>query len=519
MSEVATDDRAVEDGVKAIEFESPEQLAEMMSKDPSLWQQVMNDLGSQDDPENGIKDDATDLGKVEVVEEVVDADKKDIKQPEDKAPDEDATKDLVSLDGNKIKPEWLGTYLSKGRTYSEAIEEMSKGNKQKDKTIEYYKLEKTPAAERERNEAVARAEKLQKELEDMKVAPEKKEVEKPTKDEDIVVPEAPTLPPPPAQLEGDDLYDDDKLKKYKEDYQSYIADLSGFQTKMSEYYDIKSKKSIQDAIKSSSEKYESDLAEIKKFKEEVTSEKQEKNNDSVVQREFEEIESLRSQYPEILGEGRPISRIEADYVEFLSNLASIAGVTGGIYSLDPAKKGALRSEVSNAFSAYMNQGSQVGQKFRDAAEQRGLGLPEDYDTLKKIYTVRKYRNKFAQRGADGKYQLLPYNDAFDIAKLKEDGLDIKSEVNKKRDEVLDEHNKKEAALSKKNGFAKEAPTETEGAKPMIDNLSRNDLNEILMKHPTMRSEADVKILWSLVDSKKIDPRSFDLDPSSRPQAK
>lgn len=532
MSDVAVDDRQVEQiELDGVEFNSPEQLAEMMANDPEVWDKVMGELDNAS-PEASIVSSKQVTEDEKPAEQKVDDEEKkpEDKKPEEKPSDEKPAETLVSLDGQKIKPEWLGTYKTDERSFAEAIEQMHKGNLEKDKTIEYYKFDKTVKLQKERDEAVSKMDSLYSELKELKeklsATPSQPKEEKPVeKEEKVELPEAPKMPTPPSALDGDDLYDDDKVKANKEAFDNYLKAIEKYNEDKDVYQQALRKHDIQEAARQATEKAQSRISELEskvggweKEKAQEAEAKKETAASEVVQREYEMIEEMRSQHADVLGTGRPISRIEADYVEFLDNLATIADVTGGIYQRDADGNTRIKTEITNALNAYLNPASPMGNRLREAASQKGISLPEDYSTLRKVYDIRKIRNSRATV-VNGRYEPITYEEAFEFARMKDPTLNPKQVEKEKRDEVLDEHNRRERASQKQGEFAVEPPSSSSGAKPAVDNISLEDFNKALTKPVAARTPDDIKLLWAVVEDKKVEPSLFGLDESDRPGSK
>lgn len=384
-------------------------LSEEVAKNPELQEEVLKDADSFIKKLSG------------ELETPPEPDKPAESKPEETPPEtkpEEKLKEKLSVE---VDPETLGTYKD--------VEAMSKGNKEKDLTIDFFKKEKIPGLEQRLAQAEQERQSLKKEIEEFKKAKTEKKAIPPKVDiKEIKVPEP---------KDGDYITDEDYHKNLR---QSLVESIE----------QNKSLLSIRDEMKNEIESLKSGIEEIKTSTETEHAKSQRQNQ---IDTEFDEIDRLRKRN-EVFEYKRSIEDIENDYMEFLENLKIAADVKEPV--LD--KNGNFSPEIAGAVSTYNDE--KKGEDLRKKCESKGIKLPDDFKELNTVYGIRKIRNEMAERDpATGEYKPISYERAFKLYQSENTSLeDIKLQERKAGHEAY------EKAVNKSKDFAKETPPAS-GAPP------------------------------------------------------
>jgi len=276
----------------------------------------------------------------------------------------------------EVDDEMLGTY-GKNREADAAILEALKGNKEKDKTIDFFKNEKLPTVERELQEARTVAAGLKKQIaeyEAKKMELSVKKVEK-TNFSDF-----------PEFKDDESILDDEtgpKILKALKNLKEYQTHISGLESKI---------EALEGSITTAAKARERDAASEAANRQ--------------LQEEFQEIDRVVETHAEALGKARSFKSMQDDYVGFMDNLKSISGIDGPLFD----EAGAFRKEVQDRYRIYHEE-SDSGKALREICKAKGIGLPQDFDVLSRIYAIRGIRNNHFERGSDGNPVPISYDKA------------------------------------------------------------------------------------------------------------
>lgn len=281
----------------------------------------------------------------------------EVKETKEPAPEVPAKK-KVTLE---VDDDMLGTYAT-GREADAAVLEALKGNKEKDKTINFLKDEKLPSLERELQEARQSAQSLKKQIEEF----EKKKAETQTHKAEV----AAKLPEMPEFGDDDDLITDPKA-----------------QQKL-----LKAVKGMKD-FRAYAEGLERQIAETKAALESV---KTESVSTRQLQDEFSELDRTIQQNQDLLGKARGFKAMQDDYIQFMDNLRTVSGIMAPLMD----EKGAFSKEVQDQFTLFHSD-TEDGKALKAKCAERNVALPDDFEALTKAYAIRQIRTSHFEAGPDG----------------------------------------------------------------------------------------------------------------------
>lgn len=316
----------------------------------------------------------------------------------------------------KVRRSELGTY-SAGRSPEDAIREMTKGYRIKDKVIDHYKLEKIPSLVKLAEESYARAKALEEELAALKAA-KPPEPPKPADDEIVI----------PALPENFDFFNEEHQKILLAQNAALAKALA-----------IK-KAPAQPAAPSEPPKP-------------ATAPQAQQQDNSAATEEFNEIRTLQvnPQFSQYISTDTDIEVLNAQYSQFVENLARLCGVNE-MYTTS----GGLTKPASDVVRAYFNQNDANGQRIREAADKIGVKPPAETDMLRRILLIRECS---FDRKTGARY---PLDTAALIAKSK-----YPQDFADKPSKTLENRVRIEQALDQRKSHATEIHTQ-QGGTPLDD---------------------------------------------------
>jgi hypothetical protein len=327
----------------------------------------------------------------------------------------------------KIKRTDLGDYAPAGRSISDAIIEMAKGYRIKDKLIAHLKGERLPELERVVGEATSRSKTLEEELQKLRDEAAKKPAE-PLKPAEETI----TVPDLPADL---DFFNEAHQKVLIEGYRAMQKIIAG----KKEVPPEPPKSSPAPAPAAAPQAPAVDV-------------------NRAVQDEFNEIRTLQvnPRIGHLISTHTDIETLNAQYSQFTEGLAELCGINrNSIYT----PNGNITKQVSELVTGYFNQNDSNGQRIREAAEKANIRPPAEMDTLRRIYIIRQC--SIDKRG--GKEVRYPLEVAVDIAKSRYPEV-----FAEKGSQKLEDRQRLEAVIDQRKAKAIEVPT-AQGAEPMDDN--------------------------------------------------
>lgn len=116
--------------------------------------------------------------------------------------------------------------------------------------------------------------------------------------------------------------------------------------------------------------------ELNSLKEKVGKTEQKQQYQDNVSSEMKELRRFQDTY-QIFKTNRPIEEIDLEYANFVTNIATIAGV-------DPGSDDALRY-----VSTFLNDKGEDGNNLRAAAEKNGIRLPDEFEPYSNLLTIRQ----------------------------------------------------------------------------------------------------------------------------------
>lgn len=367
-------------------------------------------------------------------------------EPVDKEPDK-KDEDLPDEVQVTLKKDWLGTY-AKNRKPEEAIEEMSKGNAEKDKTIDFFKKEKLPGLESEIKKHQETNKTLKEQLEEYK-----KRLETPKKKGELAIPEV-----TPLDMDDDDLFlSDDGQKKFKRSYTD-----------------------MHQAVKALAQKVE-DLSKPQVKEPEKKEETPDTDVQDKIQQEYSEIDSFVSGKKEVFNNPPPIELMETEYLDFMGNLAKVSNIDGPIQ----LENGDFNPKLRENLKSYLANDDQ-GKTLRKAMQTNNLTPLDEgkYNTLNTIYAVRAIKQELG----------VPYDVALELhtarTRPSEEELRLKGNV--------EGHERYAKAKANREGYVKQTPAQTGGGDAEIMKMPVTELTKIMDKKPdtwTEREQHIVKTVW------------------------
>jgi len=343
----------------------------------------------------------------------------------------------------------LGTYVD--------VEAMSKGNSEKDKTIGFYKRERIPALE-------TRVSDLQRQLAEAKKAPPPPAPAQPAPV--AAQPQAPAAPVAPAEppvevpvLEkinlsetlDPDVFGEESVNKLQGYFDGIQAQNQALATQNT---NLVAKTTGQDkVIADLQNNFTQVKTEVDTNKQNQTAGEQTLARQAMIDAELAEIDTVRRENPGVLGEyTRPTVEIETEYISFVKDIAQIAGVQGPLYASDGS--GAFAPNVTATVNTYLNQTVQAGKDLKAKCDERGVSLPADYDSLDRIYDVRKIRNSYFAKDGTGADVPIPYSQAIRMYSGSPENAN-KVALEKR----IGEHNARQQAAANRQAHAPTTPPE------------------------------------------------------------
>lgn len=304
-------------------------------------------------------------------------------QPKEGSEKQDLEDDpeYVKIEGEfKYKPEWLGTY-GKGRSLSEALPEIHKGIKEKDKLIEFFKERHVPQLKKEVEEARAELERIRKEYESVSSQPKPEPSKTSEQAEDPASTEKVDIPPPPERPKmprGDDRFDDDKMEEYENALEEYekSVELRNQALLKKELEDLK-----KSALAAPSTEKDDEIERLKRELEDIRGTVTRQTSERSTNENFKRLDAFMAKAQDVFGEGRSVSEMEADYMNFL-DVGSQLLEYGSPYT----QNGALKPEVHRM----VQEASDPNSATAVFLANNNVKLPEDFDrysVLNKIYAV------------------------------------------------------------------------------------------------------------------------------------
>ena len=479
-------------------FKDVRELERAMAADPALYEKVMADINAAEAAPAAVQ------------------------TPAEVAP-EDPAQEFLTIKVPKTLIEDMGTYAV-NRSPEEAIAEVVKGNKEKDRYINTLRTGRSgletqlTQKEAELEEEKANRQRLANQLKELSAKPPVQQPGAPAPAAAEFNPAGlPPLPPEPVMPVGDDFLDPELRDKWQKDRQVYDAAIS---------VRLKVLDSVGKNLEMTTGKIQDLSKEIETLKTGVTkvttdaelSKNQTKRIEST-NREFEEIEAFRAQNRNLFTSEREIFEIEADYINFLGGIASALGAKDGIYV-----KGTntIKPEVLRAVGEYQRGTSEIGKKLIDEMQAQGRGIPADIEDLSRIYKVREYRNMYGQRRPDGTIAALPYDRALNFA-MNDDATLFKPKPAPApqpapqpapkitpRDQEMARRESVDRVLNENKGRAAESDPSVSAAQTDVANFSTNDYFKIISKPPTQRTESDKTLLRQVEAFYNMKPGELDL---------
>lgn len=369
-----------------------------------------------------------------------------------------------------VKPSWLGSY-AKNRKPDEAIQEMAKGNVEKDKTITFFKDEKIPALETELQKANEERATLKQQIADFEKKLQDaggKPAEKPETKE-VKIPDLP---------EDDLFYTEEGQKKIKD----YLVAIN------------QDRDNLRNELKSITEK----VGDIEQKTETVAQDRQAKD---AVKMEFEAIDNFRKENPAVFKSARNAQDIEKDYVGFMKDMASVQGIEA--FAKDGS--GRFSKEASDALHAVIDENSEDGKAIREKLQERNIKLPDDFGELQMVYAIRDIRSQTFEKNASGEAVPIPYNKAFKIYQGS-NGDELKKML---LDARKDGHENFQKAVDERKRFAKETPLKG-GAGPIdVDNYPTEQFFKLIEKGAAARTDEEDDILRHILKAKNLSDNEID----------
>ncbi len=399
-----------------------EELAQKLKDDPIMHQQFMKDedsflqenLKTEENASEGSKPEESKEAKPEGKGEIAGEDPKEIQVT--------------------INPKWLGDY-GKGREAHEAVREMSKGNAEKDQTIEFYKVEKVPKLETELESQRKDNISLKKELETFKAGKTEVNADAAAK----VVPKSEIVDLNKDREEL--LYTEEGNKKLEKSMDDLVEENQALR------------------LQNESPK----VVETAKEEPEITTDvSQPEDTEQSHSKEYSEIDALVASQKSDFSSVKPMQQMEGAYLTFADDLAKVIKHEGP-YQLE---NGLFTEELNRAIGYYLDSDSDNGKKIRDAFDVNKMPALDlnVYENLHKIYGIRDIRNEHK----------VSYENAFHIYRSKngptKEELQLKSN--------LVEHESRERAAENRKEFAKETPANAPGGDVAFENITEDEFYRI-----------------------------------------
>lgn len=359
--------------------------------------------------------------------------KKDPPEKE-KTPEEKAAEEAAAAEGGADKEKTPEEKAAEEAAAAEA----EKATDPKDGRIQFL--------EDERNKNSTELERLKRENADLKTKKPAAEKKKP---------EEKPLP----EIEIPEFSDDEDV--YSEAYQKKVQKA------------VKASASEIVRLRTENQKLKTEAAEAKETASQAVTKADETAQESAaatsVNAEFIEADKLRKRYN---GHGltfkRSTQEIQDDYISFMRDLHSVAGVEGPL--LD--EQGNYSPGVAKAFVTYRDKVK--GEELRNLCATKDIKLPDDFDDLMDVYNIRRIRQRTMEETGGSK--LPSYEMAFSIYAKDEGRL---SDMQKK----LDMSTQEAASRAVKNRQEKPKETDsTHGSSPVdLTKITDQDFSKLMAK--------------------------------------
>jgi len=324
-----------------------------------------------------------------------------------------------------VKSDWLGTY-GKNRKPEDAIHEMSKGNEEKDKTIDFFKKEKLPQLEGELKKLREGETSLKRQLEEYK-----KRLEKPK--EEITIPEVDVI----DDFDDDLFLSEDGQAKFKKSYTG-----------------------LAQAVKGLSQK----LSNLEKGPKEPEVKEPEQPEQPDFLQEYSEIDNFVSSKKDFFGQTPPIEMMENEFLDFMGNLAKVSNLQGPIQQAN----GQFVPELQNTLKTYLEDNEDKSGLRKALSDKELPSLDEGkYKTLTSIYKIRNIKNEYK----------VPYEVALEIY----DARNKPSEDELKLQGNIEGHSRYEKAKANREQYVKETPAQNGGGDAELLKLPVGDFKAIMDK--------------------------------------
>ncbi len=321
----------------------------------------------------------------------------------------------------KLKRSELGSYAT-GRSPEDAVREMAKGYRIKDKLIDHFKHERIPSLAKLAEESTARIKALEEENAKLKEAVKPPE---PTPREEEVV-----IPPLPENL---DFFNEEHQK-------AIVAHNQALAKRIAQ-------------LSKPAEPTPAPAAAPAAAPAPTPAPQATGGQDAAVQEEFNEIRTLQinPQFSQYISTNADIEVLNAQYSQFIENLSRLCGIND-VYTVT----GDLTKATADVVKAYFNQNDVNGQRIKEAADKASIKPPEETDMLRRIYLIRECS---FDRKTGARY---PLDAAAHIAKSK-----YPQDFADKPSKTLENRVRLENALDQRKAHATEIPTQ-QGGTPLDD---------------------------------------------------
>lgn len=261
-----------------------------------------------------------------------------------------------------IKPSLLKSYAV-NRSLPDAIKELVKGKDEADKTIKFFKDHKLPLLEQTVAQVTGENQSLKRQIEEWKT----KQAAMAATAQKAIAPESPELP------DEIDFLDPEHQK-------SIISSLKSYNSQINEL------KSTIDSLKAG--------PPAPPLPPNVSQAPQAPVS-SPYEREFAEIRMVQA-HPEFqaLATRTDVAELDRQYSEFVTNMAQTMGVRD-VYT----PEGRYSPDVLRLLQEYDSQLSPQGKMIRDRCDAYSIKPPEEFDTLRKIYEIRRNAAKIGYEDA------------------------------------------------------------------------------------------------------------------------
>jgi len=256
----------------------------------------------------------------------------------------------------------LGTYAT-GRQLPDAVLEALKGNKEKDKTIDFLKNERVRGLEQELAEERKNQQSLKQQLAEF----ERKKTERQQKPA-----ERPKRPEIPEIADDDDLIPEEGQAKVK-----------------------KALKALRDSV-GYSEALEKEIDDLKTTVGDLQKSVGARSAQAQPSSEFSAIDRFAARHADKIGSSRKFEEMQQDFIGFMEDLRAVSGTRAPLY----AANGGWSPEVQQQYALF-HEDSEAGKALKSRCAERGIALPKDFDALNRLYRIRQIQQTHFEQGTDG----------------------------------------------------------------------------------------------------------------------